>query len=66
MQKLKDKCTSNKKKFPEKELSQEVIKRVTEIFKLLDKDGCGLLNPSEAINYWDNNFGKLAAKELFK
>ena len=39
---------------------------VNKTFALFDKDGSKEIDPAEAVNYWDNGFGKIAAKEFFR
>ena len=47
------------------ELSEGCMKKVTETFKIFDKDGSNEIDIEEALNHWKTKFGRISAKEFF-
>ena len=49
----------------EQELSEELLLKVRETFKIFDIDGSKSIDKEEAVKHWKTKFGKLSAKEFF-
>ena len=46
-------------------LTPKCKKRVEEVFRIFDIDNSKMIDKEEAVDHWQNSFGKISAKEFF-
>jgi hypothetical protein len=49
------------KPVPREPISEELSKKIDDVFSIFDKDGSKTIEKDEAIKHWSKNFGKISA-----